>query len=75
MARRCFTGPAYFGRATGYSDIGGSEGGSTSESTIRELRSRSKVKNQIAGYSKLIMPSTVVVSLAISGTAETQFRT
>jgi hypothetical protein len=36
---------------------------------------RSKVENQIARHCELIMPSTVVVSLQIPGTLETQFRT
>ena len=41
----------------------------------RSKMAASKVENQIAGHGKLIVSSTMVVSLLIPGTLETQFRT
>src|ERR1700736_2854312 len=41
----------------------------------RSKTALSKVENQIARHCELIVPSTVVVSLQIPGTLETQFRT
>src|SRR6266849_9678543 len=39
-----------------------------------QRRPRSKMENQISRHCELIMPSTVVVSLQIPSTLETQFR-